>query len=201
MRHVDLGFDLEQFAREMCRRADAAGTEAELPRIGSCVGDELAEGFCRKRRMGVEDVRLGSDQGDRLEILLRVVAEILVQAHIDGEQAAGGQQQRVAVGRRAGDRGPGETAAGAGTVLDHEWLLDELFHLPGEDARHHVAGPTRRKADGQRDRFHRIICRWRNRGHANERGARRNNNRSHRLLHAERAIAPAAPAVSPFRQH
>ena len=49
--------------------------------------------------MGVEQIGLRADQADRLEVLLRVVAEVLVEADVDRERGAGREQDGVAVGR------------------------------------------------------------------------------------------------------
>src|SRR5215472_18312381 len=78
-----------------------------------------------------------------------------------------------------------EYRAGAGAILDHHWLFEDLLHLLGEDARHHVARSAGREADHQRDRLARIVGRVRRRRRAHERGARQNNHGYlHRLLRA-----------------
>ena len=96
---------------------------------------------------------------DRLEILLRIVAEVLVEADVDRERGAGRQQDGVAVGRGARDGVGRDAAAGAGAVLDHHRLLEDFLHLLGEDARHHVARAAGRKAEDQRDRLGRELGR------------------------------------------
>jgi hypothetical protein len=69
----------------------------------------------------------------------------------------GRHQQQVAVGRGAGDVGSAEVAAGAGLVLHHERLPEELGELRAHDAgdligraagreRHHDAHGLRRIA-------------------------------------------------------
>src|SRR5262249_40908791 len=104
-------------------------------------------------------------------------------AHVDREQAAGREQHRVAIGRRARDRGAGDAASGAGAVLDHHWLFEDLLHLLGEDARHHVARPAGREADHQRDRVARIVGCACERRRPDKRGARQKNHGClHRLL-------------------
>ena len=64
---------------------------------------------------------------DRLEVLHRVVGDLLVERRIDRHRGARRHQQRVAVGRGLGDRVDPDLLAGAGPVLDHERLADPLL--------------------------------------------------------------------------
>ncbi len=54
------------------------------------------------------------------------------------------QQQRVAIGRRAGNLLRAQVAGGAGLVLDHERLAHAVAQLLRQQAHHDVIGAARR---------------------------------------------------------
>ena len=74
--------------------------------------------------------------------------------------------KRIAVGRRRGDAGAAERAAGAADVLDRHLVAERPAHVVGHDARDHVARPARRERHDDGDRPRRIaLCRqFRRRG-------------------------------------
>ena len=61
----------------------------------------------------------------------------------------------VAVGRRLGDAGRADGAAGAGDVLDDDLGAERRAHLLGEDAREHVGRPAGGERHDHRDRTRR----------------------------------------------
>ena len=72
-----------------------------------------------------------------------------------------GEEQRVAVGLLAGDRGRGDGAAGAGTVLDDQRLaVGELREAVGEVARQRVGRAARADRHQQPDRTVRPLRGW-----------------------------------------
>src|SRR6516165_8673193 len=66
------------------------------------------------------------EQRDVLEVGHGVVERPLVEGLVDGEHGAAGEQHGVAVGRRLGDAGRAGHAAGAGDVLDHHLLAEDV---------------------------------------------------------------------------
>ena len=66
-------------------------------------------------------------------------------------------QQRVAVGRRLGDRLGGDVAARARLVLDDHALLERRRHRHRDRTRDRVGGAARRRADQKLDRPRGVI--------------------------------------------
>ena len=138
--------------------------------------------------MHVEDVGLDADQRDRLEVPDRIEAGLLVQADVGREDAAVAEQQRVAVGRGPRDVFAGDVAAGAGTVVDHQPLAEELCGLYADDARHHVARPARGEAEheGYRPRWIVGCDRRRHRAERRREAGGEDDRSGHRYLLAHR---------------
>ena len=88
-----------------------------------------------------------------LEGLERVERQRAVERSAD-RQRVDGQQHRVAIRRRFGDRVGTKSAAGAGAMLDQHRLSDPFGQLVAEDTRHRVDTAARRErhndADGSR---------------------------------------------------
>jgi hypothetical protein len=77
---------------------------------------------------------------------------------VDRHRAAGGHQQRVAVGRLLGDEVAGDVAVGAGAVLHHHRLAERLRQRRRHGARDLVGGAARREAHDHADRLVGIRC-------------------------------------------
>jgi hypothetical protein len=77
---------------------------------------------------------------------------MLEQCRIGRDDAAVGDQEGVAIGRRSHQRADRSRGAAAGTVLHHHRLADPLLQMLADDARHRVRQPARcvgnDKADG-----------------------------------------------------
>ena len=72
-----------------------------------------------------QHVRRIHELGDRREILDRVVRQVLEQRRIDRDRGRG-EQQRVAVRRRARHLPHADIAGGAAAVVDHDLLAERL---------------------------------------------------------------------------
>ena len=118
---VHAGHELEQFAGDMLRAADAGRCHVELARIGLGVGDELNHGLGRHGRVDLHDERNGLDRCDRRDVADKVEVELLVQRDIDRVLRID-RQQGVAVGRHVGHGFGRNIAGGARTDLDDELL-------------------------------------------------------------------------------
>ena len=88
---------------------------------------------------------------------MRVVRQLRVQARVDGERTAIGQQDRVAVGRGLRDRIDAHDAVRARLVLDDDRLAHLLAHLLRERAR----GEVGRAAGKRHDELDRAVRVWR----------------------------------------
>jgi len=113
------------------RPAGAAGCVVDLARIGLGIGDELGNGFDRKRRIDHCDQRNAHETCDRHDVADEIEIELVVIGRIDGV-GGGGQQQRVAVRRGTRDRLGRDVGRRARPVLDDE-LLTEPFRQPLSD--------------------------------------------------------------------
>ena len=100
-----------------------------VDRIGQRLVRRVGAGHHHQRRVG--------EQHDRRQVLLRVVRHLRVQRRVDRQVAGLAEHDRVAVGRRLGDRVDAEVAAGAGLVVDDEGPAggrgDLLAGLAGND--------------------------------------------------------------------
>ena len=81
-----------------------------------------------------------------------IILEIGRQHRRGHMRAHRGREQGVAVGCRAARSRAAHRAASAPDVLDDDCLLEELGHLIGDDARHHIACAPGGKGHDGRDR-------------------------------------------------
>ena len=70
-----------------------------------------------------QHVRRIHELGDRRKILERIVGQVLEQRRVDRDRGRG-EQQRVAVGRRARDLAHADVAGGAAAVVDDDALAE-----------------------------------------------------------------------------
>ena len=135
-----------------------------LPGFCARVVDELFRRLRRHAGMHDQHVGRGADQDDRLEILGRIVGQLLqvlqdrlgrMEAHVD----------RVAVGRRLRDEVGGDHAAGAGALLGDDGHAGIVVGDPLRDrAREQVGDAAGRRRNDDADRLVRIILRRGGRG-------------------------------------
>ena len=90
---------------------------------------------------------------------MRVVRQLLVQPRVDGERAAIGQQQRVAVGRRLRDDVDAERRRSRPACCRRRSTGPSLAHLLRERARGEVGCPAWREGHDETDRLRRIRLR------------------------------------------
>ncbi len=156
MDHVHASAAFEQLGGEMLGGTNARRAEIELARIGLGVGDQLGDGFHRQGRIYHQHVGLHRNQGDRCEILQRIVADGAVEADVHGHRRAG-HRQRVAVGLGLGHGLETDVAAGAGTILDDDGLAEVFSQLLPHNAGHDVDAAARREGHHELDRFGRVV--------------------------------------------
>ena len=88
-------------------------------------------------------------QADRGEILLGIIAGAGHDGRVDGHGAAGGHNQRMAIGGLGGDMAGRDGPRGAGAVFHHHILAERGLHGGGHQARHQIIRPTRGKGHHQ----------------------------------------------------
>ena len=133
------------------RRADAGVGKLELVRLRLGEGDDLAHGLGRQRVRADERQRRAGAEHDRAEVLDRIVGRAGYDAgaddHRDIERA-----ERIAIGRRAGQRQRRRRAPAARPVLDHdrlaEFLLQRRGHCACDDVRWPARGEAHQECDG-----------------------------------------------------
>ena len=131
---IDAGGGLEHLARDVRRRAAAAGSEVQLSR--SCLGelDQLLQRARGQRRMNDDQKRRRHELADRRERLQRLVSRIRVETGRNAERGGGREEQRVAIRRRF-RRGRGAyRAARARAVVDDHLLAQRRREMLGDGA-------------------------------------------------------------------
>jgi hypothetical protein len=182
MVHLEAGHRREHRGEEMLAAAVAGRREVHLARMRFHVGDELADGLHRQRRIHREHALLAADQRDRREILDRIVGELRVHRRAD-RVGLRRQQQRVAVGRRARDALAADRGARARLVLDVHRLAETSRHRVRDHANRAVDGAARGKRHDDLDRPRREVIAGRQRGRREHAGKDRGDVGSqHRML-------------------
>ena len=140
----------------MLRAADADGAVVELVGTLLGIGDQLAQRLHRQLGARHDDDGEDADHRDRLEILLGVIAEVLIERGVGGDRAGAGPHQGIAVGRGLGCLQRADIAAGARAVVDDEGLAQRLACPVEQDARDHVARAAAGKRNDHLDRPRRV---------------------------------------------
>ena len=107
-------------------RRNGAGAEGVLAGLGLELGGELAERIDAQPLVDQHHHGHQAEAGDRLEVLDRVVAQLLIQRGIAGVRHRRGGEHRVAVGLGAHHRFGGDDAVGAALVVDQHGLAPHL---------------------------------------------------------------------------
>ena len=154
-RHVHRIHTLErleqELGREMGRRAHAGGRVIELAALQF---DVLLQIVGRDRGTHRQYGRRRSDHRHRHQFGQRIEA-LLAYARADGH-GCGMHQQRVAIGRRRGNRPGRQCAGGAVAILDHHRLAHALGEFLPDQAPDAVGDTTGRKSDDGADRLARV---------------------------------------------
>ena len=108
--------------------------------------------FAGRSGVGDQHQREAAGERDRDQVLDRIVWQVLVDEGVDHRRRDRLEDQRVAVGPRAGDRVGGDGAAGAALVLHHHLLAELVAELLGGEPRHHVDAASRRQRNDELDR-------------------------------------------------
>ena len=119
----------EQLGGEVVAGAVAGGGEAHLAGVGLVEREHVGERLVRRVRRHRQDVgRLDRDR-QVVEVLQRVVGDVLDQVRPDHERPERRDEDRVAVGRGALGRAGADRAAGAGLVVDDEGAAELFLQL------------------------------------------------------------------------
>src|ERR1700704_5063054 len=146
-------------------RRNGAGAVGMLAGLGLEPGRELGQRIDAQLLVDQHHHGHQAEAGDRLEVLDRIVTELLVQRGIAGVRHRRGGEHGVAVGLGAHHRFGGDDAVGAALVVDQYGLAPHLRELVGDDARadirrgagrkrHHEGDPSARKCLRLRDPRH-----------------------------------------------
>ncbi len=148
---VGAGRELEQFDRQMADGAGAERAHVDLAGIGLGVGDQFRHRLRRECRRCDQHERQRDEAADRRDVAQEVERQLLVEGGVD-RVGGGGQQDGVAVGRRADHRLRRDVVGGAGLVLDHHRLAEALRQEVGHDPRQDVGGAAGRIRHDPADR-------------------------------------------------
>src|SRR5215467_14275308 len=172
----------EQQPAQMRGRSRARMAIGELVFVYLCVIDEFLQVVWGQRLFGDECHRNVGHAADRLEIIDRVVRQVLVQEWRGGD-ADVGQEHGVAIGLRPGR--PGDTERdGTANIFDDDLLLESGTHRAAEIAGEGIARPASCKRHNDRYWSGWIVFRLRGQSReTDEYKGSTNSNRKH-------AIAP-----------
>ncbi len=123
--------------------------------------DEVLHRLHAERRRDDQDEGVAPDERDRRERAQRIVGRVLLQERHLHHRGIGGDEERVAVGRRLDHRVRGDRAVGAELVLHHEGLSHRLAERVGEDAGDDVGRSARGKVQQDAHRLRRVLLRHR----------------------------------------
>jgi hypothetical protein len=131
----------EERCGEMAGRADA--WMRHLHHLGLHVRDQLFDRVGLERLAADQHQRIVVDEDDGREILLGVERQVVVERDVRGNLQIV-QQQRVAVGRGAGDASGGDGGRASAHVLDDEILSELVGERRRQHARELIGRPPRR---------------------------------------------------------
>jgi hypothetical protein len=97
-------------------------------RIAPGVGDQFLQRADRQGGVNREGECVDDEEGDRFEILDRIVRRAACD-RVDHQRPTAAEQKRVAVRQGAGDRGGPERTAGAADVFDHHRAEQQFHHV------------------------------------------------------------------------
>ena len=147
------GHLLEQFRSQMVGRAGTAGAVGEAPGILFRQLDQLAHRISGEVGLCDQHVGRGHRERDRREVAHWLIAQVLEERGIDGEDANRTDQQRVAIGLGLGDVLGGDRPVRAGLVLDYRGLAEQPLELRADGAADDVGGAA---GDERDDDVHRL---------------------------------------------
>jgi hypothetical protein len=126
---------------EMTGGADTGMRHPEC--LGFHVRDQLFERVGLERLAADQHQRIVVDEYDGREILLGVEGQVAIERDVRGNLQIV-QQQRVAVGRGAGDASGGDGGRAAAHILDDEILSQLVRQCRRQHARELIGRPSRR---------------------------------------------------------
>ena len=151
----------KSLGRHVQKGALAVAGERDLARIGLQVFDEFRGVLERRGRVHDQRQIVGRNQGDRREVLQRVVRHVFHGVRNDRHVAALSAGDGVAVRRRLRGHREADRAARAGPVVDDQLLAEALAHLLAEQAGQGIAGVAGQLGDDEAYRPGGIILRQR----------------------------------------
>ncbi len=175
VRHPDPGGLAEELGGEVDAAPGARGTVVELARIRLGVGNQLRDAAIGTDGWTDDQLRRRSEQDDGRHVIDWVVGELI--RHGACRVAARHHEHGVAVRDRSHARFDPDHAARAGTVVEHDRLLEGRGELRSQPARHPIDRPAGWKRQDQPDRLGRITLR---NGRCSANGAARRGKNSER---------------------
>src|SRR5260221_6911292 len=105
--------------------AAAGRSDIDLARVSLGVRDEFRNRLGGNGWIDRHEIRAAADARDRRNVADELEIELLVQRRVHCVREAG-KQERIAVPDCPHDRFGADIAAGARSILDHEWLPEPL---------------------------------------------------------------------------
>ena len=149
-RKLRVGEFLQQDCSEVRAGANAGGRHRYIVLIGFEPGNQLGQVLRRNRFFRSDEMGIGRQQHDRLEILDEIVRE-RVEGAIGDECAPIAAGDRIAVGRGARDPAYADDPAGTTHIFDDDRLAERGLQVLGQQARKHIRRPARSERHDDRD--------------------------------------------------
>jgi DNA-binding GntR family transcriptional regulator len=131
-RGYDPGHLLEQFSRQMWRTSHARRAVRDLVGFALCEGDEVLDRMNAQRRMHHKNVRDGSDERNRRQVLLEVYPLIGREGGIDRHRDRS-EQERIPIGRLPRDILSRDHASGSRAIFHDNGSPENLAKLRCND--------------------------------------------------------------------
>ncbi len=174
---IGAGGGLEQFAGDAA--GGVAGAEVQPLAAGAQLREKRADVLVRAVRRHEQQQSGAADHADRLEVLHRVVGQLLEHRRVGGVRGVGRQEHRVPVRRGSGRRLCRDEPRGAGAVVDDDGLPRLGGQPLAEHARPRVRAAAGRKGNDDLERLGRVWRRGRHRRQREQGGCQEEENVAH----------------------
>src|SRR5262249_31910474 len=131
--------------------SNGARRNVDFAWISLGISDELGDRLGRNRWMHHHDVGHDNNAGDRRDVADEIEVELVIECRVERVRRSG-HKERSAAGERPHEGLGGIITAGAGRVLDDEWLAEPLRQPLTDETRGDVGATGGGIADNQAHR-------------------------------------------------
>ena len=166
MQHINAGHFHQQHAAHVVGCAGARRAKIQFARLRFGVCNEFAHVVWRQAAERHQRIRHVRRQTNRRKVGQGIVGCFQTQRGAGDHATRGGEQQRIAIGRRFGNEAVAQCCARAGTAVDHYLLTQRFGNAFAQCARGKVGTRTRRIRHNKANGFGGVLRMRRNREQA-----------------------------------